>query len=143
MLRDIELELKNIREKDETPFSWFNKYGLSKATIESIEGGSEYNVKSLFKYMSLLNVGLECSDVTDNLYSFIFINIHTMGDLGKFFSLYRKIHKIKAKELSAATGLNAQQFCAVEKGGNYRRRTLVSYISKINVSIKVKPYTWN
>lgn len=101
--------------------------GLTNVTIFNIERHKNYNIKSLLKYIKILNKRLYANDV----------EIVDLGALGKVFREMREEQGLSVLAVYANSGILPKTIVNIEKGRNYSKLTLFKYLEVFPVKFKI------
>lgn len=126
-LREIEEQLSRLRQDGNLSFMSLRKKGLPRETVMRIEGGGNYNVGSLFKYLELLFYLLTADGTV-------------MEDAVQFGATLKEKRRESGKtlvEIAAEAHVSLQTASCVETGQGYRRSTLLAYMKVVPVELGI------
>lgn len=118
-LKELESKLEAIQIDQEVTYASMEKAGLSYLTVKHIQAGDNYQVKMLFKYVSLLcNLIIVNGHVIENL-----------EELGTFLRSQRELKGITSTQMSSRMEVTNNTIVNIERGKGCKRETLMKYIS--------------
>lgn len=118
-LKQLEDRLEAIQNDQQVTYASMEKAGLSYLTVKRIQAGENYQVKMLFKYVSLM-----CNLIIVNGQVIV-----DFEDLGKFLRSQREKKGITSTQMSSRMEVTNKTVVNIECGKGCKRENLLKYIA--------------